>query len=46
MHATATCITSAFKICLNTQQLPRLLPKETYIFFNVHQQIIAEAKCS
>ena len=37
---------AAFEICLGTRQLPRLLPKEIYIFFNVRLQIIAEANLS
>ena len=37
--------TTAFKICLRTQQLPRLLPREICIFPNMPQQIIAVAYC-
>ena len=35
---------AAFETQTSTQQLLRLLPKEICIFFNVHQQIIAQAK--
>ena len=37
---------TALENSLGTRQLPRLLPKEICIFFNVRRQIIAEAKFS
>ena len=36
---------TAFKICLSTWQLLRLLMKEICIFSNVHWQIIPKANC-
>ena len=34
-----------FQICIGTWQLPRLLLRKIWIFFNVHQQILAKAYC-
>ena len=42
----SSCIAAAFKISLSIRQLSRLLPREICIFFNVCQQVIAEAKLS
>ena len=42
----SSCIAAAFEISLSIRQLSRLLPREICIFFNVHRQIIAEAKFS
>lgn len=41
-----SCGYTAFQICLDTQQLTRLLTKKICIFFNVRCQIIAEVKLS
>ena len=37
-------LNAAFEIHLSIQQLLRLLPMEICIFFNVHGQIIVDAK--
>ena len=42
----SSCIAAAFEISLSIRQLSRLLLREICIFFNVCQQIIAEAKLS
>ena len=42
----SSCIAAAFEIRFSIRQLPRLLPREICIFFNVRRQIIAEAKLS
>ena len=42
----SSCIATAFEIRLSIRQLPRLLPREICIFFNVRRQIIAKAKLS
>ena len=39
-------LVTAFEIRLGTRQVPRLFPKEIFIFSSVRRQIIAGAKLS